>query len=74
MDRGCLGGGWGVGAGRPSPCHPLKFPPDHAAASGIVLAAEMSRKIKWEVLNKSARLASQFPGRRLSWCLALWGP
>lgn len=59
---------------RPSPCHPLKLPPNHAAASGIVLAAETSRKIKREVLNKSARLASQLPVHLLSWCLALWGP
>lgn len=58
----------------PSPRHPLKLPPDHAAASGIVLAAEMSRRIKREVLNKSARLASQLPVQLLSGCLALQGP
>lgn len=64
-----------VGAGAsPPPRHPLKLPPNHAAASGIVLAAETSRKIKREVLNKSARLASQLPVQLLSWCLALWGP
>lgn len=45
---------------QPSPCHLRWLPPDHVAVSGIVLAAEMSRRIKRELLNKSARLASQF--------------
>ena len=44
----------------------------HPTTSGIVLAAEMWRRIKWEVLNKSSCLASHLPVERLSWCLALW--
>lgn len=53
---------------------PATLSGSHPTTSGIVLAAEMWRRIKQEVLNKSTRLASQLPMERLSWCLALWGP
>lgn len=55
----------------PSPL-PTTLAGSHPTTSGIVLAAEMWHRIKWEVLNKSACLASHLPVERLSWCLALW--
>lgn len=53
---------------------PATLAGSHPTTSGMVLAAEMWRRIKREVLNKSVRLASQLPVELLSWCLALRGP
>lgn len=55
----------------PAGLSPISSPHGSLTTSGITAAAEMWRRIKWEVLNKSSCLASRTRGAPL-WCLALW--